>query len=299
MTAMERLPGAGPVFERSWKLYRERLVSLLGAAALGAGAGMIGFLAALFAAFLLGLVWPGQRVFFWITGGFVGVSLLLWFVGWAQAAVAEALLLSASGAGVLELYRKTAWKAMGFSWTCLLILLVVGGWVWPFFLSGGLAAAAMTAAPFLWLYLMVALFPAPFVYLGEGSGPWEALGRSLDLTRGVWWRVAGLAALAWMAALVPGFIPFPAGFILGSLASFFPFVVLSVVYQELRKSAPPAAAVSRFSALILWASAAGFALTVFLFWRALPEAEAAFLLMKERWLSGEFRKMPLGGGAMP
>ncbi len=297
MDAVERLPGVGPVFEEAWKIYRQRLVPLLGAAGLGMGAAFASVVATALAALLLGLILPAWRVHLGVAGVGVGLFAFFWFLSWAQAATAHLLLSGEKASGVFDAYRRTAGKVGGFSWICLLYLFVVMGWMWPFFLGGRLALAAMAAAPFVWIYLVVALVPAPFVYLEHGGGGWAVLRRSLDMTRGAWWRIAGLAALSFLTALLPGFVPFPGGFVLSSLASFFPFAVMTVIYRELQRSAPAAPSSGGLSVWILALSSAGFVTTLYLAWRAFPEWETAYYLLKEQWRAGTLGKAPFWTGA--
>jgi MFS family permease len=294
--AVERLPGIGRVFEESWEIYRRRLVSLFSAAALGIGAAFASVVATALAALLLGLILPLWRVHVGVAGIVIGALAFFWFLSWAQAAAAYLLLSNEKVSGVFDAYRRTAGKVGGFSWICLLYLFVVMGWAWPFFLRGGLALAAMVAAPFVWAYLVVALSPAPFMYLEHGGGGWGVLRRSLDLTRGAWWRIAGLAALSLLTAFVPSLIPFPGGIVLGSVAGFFPFAMMSVVYRELQRSAPSVPSSGGLSDWILALSSAGFALTLYLAWRSIPELEAAFAFFKEQWRSGALGKAPVWGG---
>lgn len=71
------------------------------------------------------------------------------------------------------------------------------GWLIPLGLLGGLGAGLAG----IWLWVQFTLAPAAVVF--EGLGPFAALGRSVRLVKGCWWRVFGISLLG---AIIAGAI---------------------------------------------------------------------------------------------
>ncbi|MEW2632166.1 hypothetical protein AB0903_11010 [Streptomyces sp. NPDC048389] len=74
------------------------------------------------------------------------------------------------------------------------------GWL----VLGGLLGALATGPLAIWLWVKFAFAPAAAVF--EGQGPIAALSRSARLVRGDWWRVFGIALLAYAMAAAAGYV---------------------------------------------------------------------------------------------
>ncbi|MGX1884032.1 DUF7847 domain-containing protein [Streptomyces sp. NPDC055287] len=56
----------------------------------------------------------------------------------------------------------------------------------------------------VWIWVMFSLAPAAVVF--ESQGPVAALRRSARLVKGSWWRIFGISMLAWLMAMIAGYI---------------------------------------------------------------------------------------------
>ncbi|WP_093801413.1 hypothetical protein [Streptomyces sp. Wb2n-11] len=102
---------------------------------------------------------------------------------WVAAALVMALFTASYVALIVSLVSdgaSGAWAALGF----LLVL------------------ASMPVA--VWVWVLFSLTPAAVVF--ESQGPVAALRRSARLVKGSWWRIFGITMLAWIIAMVAGYI---------------------------------------------------------------------------------------------
>lgn len=225
----------------SWRRFRARWWTILGAGGVAAAASLLGLL-------LPGLIGMGVaslgRWPVWAVSGSAAVASLLlaaWLSTWAQAAAIEA----AAGEGDIPSCLASSWAKTGaFAWTLSLVLLAAGGGFFLFLLPG--------------LWLSPLLFLAPFYTLSEGAGGLDALELSWRRVSGRWGAVAGRLILAGLVPFAVGLIPL-LGWILGMAAGPFSLVMLSVLAEQLRACDPGPArpapklgmAVAALSALFL------------------------------------------------
>lgn len=219
MPAMQAaLPDVSRFFETSWSVFRRRVWPLLTIAGLGSVVSLAASLVPVGAAAAAAAAGASPWAAFGL-GGAASLSILLWLMSWVQVAMIECALAPDGSAGAWDCSKRAWPKVAAFSWVCILYLLVVMGGCFLFVLPG--------------LFLAMALIFAPFICVAEGIGGWAALKRSLDETKGLFWAVAGRAALAGLASSLPGMVPL-IGWLLSAAAGPFTLTAMVVAYRDVR-----------------------------------------------------------------
>lgn len=191
----QQLPGVLTLLRDAWSLYMHKLGIFVGIMVLPAlvtllfgiftGGALISFGAFVEGGWFAPLIAAGVAVFL----------ILLIAQTWAQAALLYAIKDSNDGAGIVEAYGRAVRKLPSYWWISILVGLITMGGFLLFIIPGILFA--------VWFSL------ALFILIAEDVRGMDALLKSREYVRGMWWPVAWrfifISILSIIVYLVLGF----------------------------------------------------------------------------------------------
>lgn len=214
------LPELADWLDDSWKDYKRRWGALMSVLAAGGIATAAGVLAPLVPAGILQALGVGPAWLLWSVAGLISVVAGLWLSTWAQASS----VLAASRDDDASTSLATGWRrTFAFGWVISVAMLAVGGGFLLLLVPGLLLSSLLVFAPFYQLD-------------GDdaGMGALElSYGRVRPFLGPVSWRLF----VAWIAAVVPSWIPW-IGWLVGPLWAPFGLVAIARLAADLKRLTP-------------------------------------------------------------
>ncbi len=211
------LPGIGELFERSWKIFKSRIGTLIVLYLLSAVFFIIPVGIFIGIGYLFSLFFSGSKTALIVSGGLVGIIAGIIAASWGYAAFIFAV--ADNSLGIKDSLDKGWQRVEAFIW----ILSILG-----FIVMGGFLLFIVPGVMFtVWFAF------AQFILAGEEEKGMNTLLKSKEYVRGYFWDILLRLFIIWLVSGVIGIVP-----IIGPILSilFMPFMMIFIylIYEDLR-----------------------------------------------------------------
>ena len=217
--AERELPGIVELFERSWKIFKSRIGTLIALYLLSAVFFIIPVGIFIGIGYLFSLFFSSDKIAIalMVSGGIVGMVAGMIAASWGYAAFIFAVADEVLGIG--DSLEKGGQRISAFIWLLSILGYIVMGGFLLFLIPGVMFAVWFTFAQ--------------FILAGEEEKGMNALLKSKEYVRGYFWDILLRLFIIWLVSGVIGIVP-----IIGPILSilFMPFMMIFIylIYEDLR-----------------------------------------------------------------
>ncbi len=215
--AERELPGIGELFERSWRIFKSRIGTLIALYLLSAVFFIIPVGIFIGIGYLFSMFLSGSKTALMMSGGFVGMIAGIIAASWGYAAFIFAV--ADKSLGIKDSLDK-GWQRVGaFIWLLSILGFIIMGGFLLFLIPGVMFAVWFTFSQ--------------FILAREDERGMNALLKSKEYVRGYFWDILLRLFIIWVVSGVIGIVP-----IIGPILSilFMPFMMIFIylIYEDLR-----------------------------------------------------------------